>query len=359
MVRDADIVVVGAGIAGVATARALAQRGRRVLVLEQFVLDHTRGSSHGSSRIFRLSYPDAHYVRLALAAREGWRELEADCGERLIVPSGALDLGAIAIENAKALRSCGVAHELIDGGQVADRWGLRASRDEPALYQPDGGVALADRARAAFVSSARAAGAEIVEHVRVVSLAAARRTVRVTTDRGELTAAAVVVTAGAWAPGLLAPLGIELAVIPTRETVAYFAVPGAETLPSLIDAAIPTGGRHGIARRGVVSYAVSAPGVGLKAGLHHAGPPADPDEIGTADEAVVRWAGEWVESRYRAGVELVAEPETCLYTSTADESFVLERHGRVVVGSACSGHGFKFAPVVGRTLAALACDAAA
>lgn len=359
MVRDADIVVVGAGIAGVAVARALAQAGRRALVLEQFALDHRRGSSHGSSRIFRLSYPDPQYVRLALAALEGWRELEAECAERLILPTGALDLGPIAHANARALASCGVRHELLDGAQVAERWGLKASRGEPALFQPDGGITLADRARAAFVSSARASGAEIVEHVRVTALAPHRGAVRATTDRGELTAGAVVVTAGAWAPQLLAPLGIELSVIPTRETVAYFDVPGAERLPSLIDATTPSPVGYGLARKGLVSYAVAAPGVGLKAGLHHAGPPADPADAGAVDDAVVRWAGDWIASRYANAAGQAAEPETCLYTNTADESFVLERHGRIVVGSACSGHGFKFAPVVGRTLAALACDAAA
>ena len=85
MGRDADIVVVGAGITGVATARALAQAGRGVVLVEQFALGHDRGSSHGASRIFRLSYPDPHYVRLAQGALQSWRELEAECGEELIV----------------------------------------------------------------------------------------------------------------------------------------------------------------------------------------------------------------------------------------------------------------------------------
>jgi sarcosine oxidase len=95
----------------------------------------------------------------------------------------------------------------------------------------------------------------------------------------------------------------------------------------------------------------------LKAGLHHAGPVADPDEVGAVDEGVAAWVARWASTRYAdTGERLGAE--TCFYTSTADEGFVLERHGRVVVGSACSGHGFKFAPVVGRTLAALAREAA-
>ena len=92
MGRDADIVVIGAGITGVATARALAQAGRGVVLVEQFGLGHERGSSHGASRIFRLSYPDPHYVRLAQGALQSWRELEAECGEQLIVQTGGARL---------------------------------------------------------------------------------------------------------------------------------------------------------------------------------------------------------------------------------------------------------------------------
>ena len=103
MGRDADIVVVGAGITGVATARSLAQTGRGVVLVEQFGLGHDRGSSHGASRIFRLSYPDPHYVRLAQGALQSWRELEAEVGEELIVTTGGLDFGPVAVENARAL----------------------------------------------------------------------------------------------------------------------------------------------------------------------------------------------------------------------------------------------------------------
>ena len=100
------------------------------------------------------------------------------------------------------------------------------------------------------------------------------------------------------------------------------------------------------------------PGVGLKAGLHHSGPVGDPDGERGPDEGVAAWIGDWAAARSTASA-MIHAAETCLYTNTADEEFVLERHGRVVVGSACSGHGFKFAPAVGRTLAALAREAAA
>ena len=358
MGRDVDIVVIGAGITGVATARSLAQAGRGVVLVEQFVLGHERGSSHGASRIFRLSYPDSHLVRLAQGAFQSWRELEAECGEQLIVQTGGLDFGPSAAENARALASCGVRHEILTGAQVTKRWPITAAATEQVLFQPDAGITLADRAYRAMLAAAVEGGVVVLDHRRAARIEPSRHAVRVITDGDEIVAQACVVAAGAWARGLLAGAGIELAVVPTRETVAYFDLPTAMELPAVIDDAVPDAREHGLLRPGLINYALAAPGIGLKAGLHHAGPPADPDEPGSPDPAVVRWVSTWAARRY-AGVnpEPVAT-ETCLYTNTADEAFVLERHGRVVVASACSGHGFKFAPAFGRTIAALARDAA-
>jgi sarcosine oxidase len=356
--RDADIVVVGAGIAGAATARALGGYPGSVLLLEQFGLGHARGSSHGTSRIFRLNYPDERFVRMAMAADAAWRELEDARGERLIDRVGCLDLGPAALRSARAFAACGVRYERLSADEVNARWPLRLEPEEAAVFQPDGGVTFADKAHAALLDEAVERGVEVRDAMGVRALSADRGSVVVTLDRGEIRARAVVVTAGAWAAGLVAGVGIELPVVPTRETVVYVDVPGADLLPPLIDyGRLPAKGESGIARVGQSAYSLAAPGRGLKAGLHHSGPPADPDEDGEPDGRVADWAARWVATRYpEAGDTLGAE--TCLYTNTADEEFVLDRHGRVVVGSACSGHGFKFAPIVGRTLAALAREAA-
>jgi sarcosine oxidase len=346
MPRDVEIAVVGAGIAGAATAHELAQAGRSVALLEQFELVHSRGSSHGTSRIFRLSYPDERYVRLAREALPRWRELEAACGETLIVQTGSLDLGAIATENAPALAAGGVPHERLSGADVTARWGIATRPDEPALFHAEGGITRADRAHAVFLERARAKGVEVRDRTRVTTLRPDRDTVEVATEHGMLRVGAVVVAAGGWARELLEPLGINLPVTVTRETTSYFALEDADELPSVID-----GTSSGIA------YALAAPGLGLKAGLHHAGPETDPNRPGEPDPGVVAAAAEWVAERYPgAGLDPL-RAETCLYTNTLDESFVLERHDRVVVGSACSGHGFKFAPLVGARLAQLAVEA--
>jgi len=185
----------------------------------------------------------------------------------------------------------------------------------------------ADRARHALLE---AAGAEVETNRRIES-----------TD--ELDADAVVVTAGAWVRELVPDVPVTV----TRETVAYFKREGPPP-PSIVDLNAETGG-HGM-------YSLSDPVHGLKAGAHHAGADADPDADGAPDPAIVERISSWVRERFPDVDPDPVEAQACLYTTTADEHFVLERRGRVVVGSACSGHGFKFAPAVGRRLAALALD---
>lgn len=317
--RKKRIVVVGAGVMGLATAASLAQSGAAVSVLEQFEVGHTHGSSHGSARIFRISYPQASWVRLARESLPLWRELEGKAGGELLRTTGSLDLGS-DLPHAGALDECGEAYEQLDAPETLRRFGL----DSPSVYQRDGGVVLADRALAALRDGAVVAGARLQEGTRV-------------TDLEEIDADTVVVTAGAWAP----KLGIDLPVRVTRETVSYFDV-GRESL-SIVD----WSGEQ-------VVYALSTPEGRLKVGIHHAGTDTDPDDEGVPDPDRVRAATEWVAERF--GPAEPAYSETCLYTTTPDESFILERRGRYVIGSACSGHGFKFAPAIGRRLARLALD---
>jgi sarcosine oxidase len=350
MRRDADVVVVGGGITGVAALRALSRSGIDAVLLERFELGHTSGSSHGTSRIFRLSYPEPVYARLALTAWEGWRELETECGERLIVHTGSLDLGDEAANTERSLAELGVAFETLSGEAASRRWPLAFEPQAALVFQPDGGYLLADRAHTALAASARAAGGELVEWERVARVAIHADGVTVVTGVREITARAVVVAAGAWAQGLLAPLGIELPVVATRETVAYYSQPGVDELPPLIE--YPSSATPLPAEQAY--YALPAPERGLKAGVHHSGPPADPDEDGVPDTAVVDVTSAWVGRRFPAADTTPLAVETCLYTNTSDQRFVIERHQRVVVASACSGHGFKFAPVHGELIAGLA-----
>jgi sarcosine oxidase len=135
----------------------------------------------------------------------------------------------------------------------------------------------------------------------------------------------------------------------TRETVAYFRLDDPRPLPSVAKLR-PGTGAHAI-------YALPDPTYGLKVGCHNCGPEVDPDTSGDPAPELVARAAAWTREVFPTVAAEPAAVETCLYTSTADERFVLERHGRIVVGSACSGHGFKFAPAVGERLARLALEA--
>jgi sarcosine oxidase len=327
-----EIVVVGGGVMGLATARALARQGRDVVVLEQFRVGHKRGSSHGRSRIVRLAYPEADWVRLAQEAMAGWRALERETGETLVQLTGFAELvDDPAASSRDALEACGAAWELLQPEEFVRRFDVRVPDAWVAVLQPEAGFVHADRAQAAFRAAAERDGARIHEEAPVRSLDA-------------LDAETIVVTAGSWARPLLEEAGIELPVVPTRETVAFFRLERDSPPPAVV--AIMHGG-HGF-------YSLFDPEYGLKVGRHHSGPVADPDEEGAPDPEIVEAVTEWANRTYALDASEPAAVETCLYTNTDDERFVLERHGRIVVGSACSGHGFKFAPAVGERLAGLA-----
>lgn len=329
----AEVAVVGAGVMGSATAWALAKDGRDVRLIERFQAGHTRGSSHGRSRIVRLAYPEPEWVRLAQEAMSGWRELESESGARLLDLYGLLELVEDASQSSQeALDACGAPYELLSASEAGSRWPVGVPEGWAVLAQPEAGIVRADLAQQAFLECAVRRGARVEEETRVEAL-------------DDIDAEVVIVTAGAWARPLLQSSGIELDVRPTRETVAFFRRDG-EPLPSVVQLDPET--------QGHAMYSLYDPRYGLKAGAHHSGPETDPNEPGAPDERIVERVSEWVGQTYPDVDPVPVAVETCLYTNTPDESFVLERHGRIVVGSACSGHAFKFAPAVGARLAALA-----
>jgi sarcosine oxidase len=309
-----NVAVVGAGVMGSATAWALRERGVPVTLYEQFdSVDHHRGSSHGRTRIFRLAYPDEQWVRLAEEALQGWRDLDPDVlslhGLVELAPARRLT-SAAALERTGADFSFEVPDERV---RVPDGW--------TALWQPAAGVVHADRARHAFLR-----GIEV------------RTGDRVTPD--ELDADVVVLTVGAWITKLVPDVPVRA----TRETIAYFRHDG-PPLPSVVE--LNERSRHAL-------YALHDPVHGLKAGVHFGGPETDPDRAEPPSDVLVERIAAWVRERFPDAEPDPVGAESCIYTSTVDEAFVLERRGRVVVGSPCSGHGYKFAPAIGRRLAELA-----
>src|SRR6202043_3383908 len=158
----ADAVIIGAGLAGSATAWALARRGRSAVVLEAFQPGHRRGSSHGSARIFRRAYPDPLYVRLTGQAQVLWRQLADEAGEELVTTTGAIDYGPALPETMyEIMTGIGVPAELMKAEAAAERWPSISFGRDPILYHPDGGVIDPERAMAAMRGIAAARGAQI------------------------------------------------------------------------------------------------------------------------------------------------------------------------------------------------------
>lgn len=349
------VVVVGGGVMGAAAAWQLARRGHRVTVFEQFAHGHDRGSSHGNARIFRLAYPDRAWVDLARSSLASWRELEEESGRVLLRQPGALDHGDPGLVHpiATALDDAGVAHEWLSPDEATTRWpGLRL--ETPALFHPDGGTTDAQATVTALLGCAIDRGAQVHhgQRVRDVEVRSDDAVVHRTHGRPRV-ADRVVLTAGPWTSRLLAGRVDVPPMTVTREQPAIFAPTRPVDWPSVIhhgDSPAVVGGLD----ESIRGYVVPTPDGLVKVGEHHTGVVVDPDDPPHGPEparsARVRdYVRTWLPG-------LDAEPvrtETCLYTTTDSSDFVIDRVGPVVVAAGFSGHGFKFAPLVGKVLADL------
>ena len=215
-----DVVVVGAGVMGLASAWALRRAGRDVTVLEQFEVGHDRGSSHGASRIFRFAYDETEWVALAQEALPLWRELEQESGTEVLHLTGLLDARDDSAPLRRALEACSAEYELLAPAQVAERFGIELEGE--VVLELHGGIVRADRALAAF-----SRGIPIETGVQVLALRPGEDGVSLETSRGLIHAALAIVAAGAWATPLLADAGIELETSVSQETVSYFDLPAA------------------------------------------------------------------------------------------------------------------------------------
>ena len=347
-----DVVVVGAGAMGSAAAWCLARRGRAVALVERFGAGHSNGGSHGSSRIFRLAYPEPDYIRLAQAALPLWRELEDDAGAALLTITGGLDHGdeRSVQDVAQALEAGGVPFERGSAAEAAERWpGMRVEGD--FLHQADGGRIHADKTVAALHAAAARHGAVLRFEEGWAALDPRPDGVSVRSEASQYRARLAVVACGPWTPATVPPgvLGDSAplrSLTVTREQVLHFPRrPGdATTWPSFI---------HHTNR---FVYGLEAPSEGVKVAEHHAGPVlahADEQSSGLVPEARKR-VESYVE-KWLPGLEPTASSgTTCLYDTTPTEDFVIDSRGPVLVAAGFSGHGFKFAPAVGRLVAELA-----
>ena len=356
-----DAIVIGVGGMGSAAVYELARRGQTVLGLERYDIPHTMGSSHGLTRIIRLAYmEDPAYVPLLRRAYELWHETEARAGEPLLITTGGVDASTPEDDVFKgsllACQTFNLPHQVYTASELAKRFpAFHLPDGMMANYQPDAGFLLSERCIVVHVNLAMAYGAVIHGREQVLDWEPAGAGVTVRSDRGSYSADKLVITAGAWANKLLAPLRAGLAV-PERQVLAWLQ----PKRPDLFRTGhLPVWIIQGTEG---VYYGFPVHGIpGFKFGrMHHREESVDPDhmdrECHPEDEAILRT---FAERYFPEATGPTLSLKTCLFTNTPDEHFIVDRHPdypQVVLGAGYSGHGFKFASVMGEVLAELAVD---
>jgi sarcosine oxidase len=356
-----DVVVCGLGAMGSAALHQLACRGKRVLGIERYAPGHDRGSSHGATRIIRLGYFEhPSYVPLLRHAYALWRELEQGSGRELLHLTGIVEIGPPASTLVQGTLASvylhHLRHETLTASELMRRFpAFKLPVDHVGVFQPDGGWLAVEPAFEAWISSAARAGAEIRTCNTVRTIEQRPDAVRISTDDGIIEAGVAIVAVGAWTKSLMPALAAPLRV--TREVMGWFeardpALCASNRLPVFM-----LESRHGM-HYGIPPNSANVAG-GIKvAKHHHRDEIVDPDDydrtVSQADEALIRAA--LVDHVPAANGRLLAA-KTCLYTVTPDGDFLIDRlpgSPRIIVASPCSGHGFKFAPVIGEILADLA-----
>jgi sarcosine oxidase len=357
-----DAIVVGLGSHGSAAAAVLARRGQRVLGLERFGRGEAFGSSGGWSRMIRIAHFEHPWlVPLAVASWDRWEDLERETATPLLTGTGGLYGGpsgsAIVAGASDSAGGHGLPHEVLDSDEIHRRWPiLEPAEDTVAILEERAGTIRIDRAIAAHLAVAERDGARLEFGRRVVDWRPADGGgFEVETADGQIVGGEhLVLTAGPWigevVPDVRLPLTVEREVpMWFRPTVDPARV-GADRLPVWV-----------LRDADTIFYGIPYdPGLGLKVSIHHWGTFVDPDtverEVGEPDIARVR---KFLRARMPLADGPLAGAKVCLYTNTPDEAFVIDRHPAapgIAFASACSGHGFKFAPVIGEILADLATD---
>ena len=369
---QADVAIVGLGAMGAATLYQLARRGVRAIGIDRFAPPHAMGSSHGETRITRLAVGEGeHYVPFVRRSHEIWRELEAATGQELLSQCGLLMMAPRGVRTghhgktdflnrtAAIARSHGIAHEMLDPDAIGARFpAFELNGDEEGYFEPGGGFVHPERCIAAQLQEAQRMGATVLSGRTVNRIERHGGGVAIGTDAGALQAGQVVVAAGAWTGALLgAPFRSVL--VPRRQVLHW--LPLADEGPFQADRCPAYIWMHGAQPEDYFYGFPALPGSNeVKVASEQYAAEADPDRL---DRTVARPEAEAMFTAHTAGRLRGAAAPTrsvaCMYTVTPDSGFVIERHpgqDRIIVVSACSGHGFKHSAAIGEAVAQLACD---
>ncbi len=353
-----DVAVIGLGATGSAALHRLALRNVHVVGIDARMPGHDRGSSHGETRIIRLGYFEhPSYVPLVREAFTLWRALERETAVNLLMVTGIVEIGApdcaLVRGTLASSQQHRLPHDILDAPALMKRFpAFRVPPDYVGVFQPDAGFLDAEACVAAQVAAARAAGAEILTPCPVLKIEASARGVRIVMANRTIEAGKAVVAAGPWLKTLLPDLPAPVRV--TRQVLGWFtpkdAAPFASEKFPIFLFESPHGVHYGFPPN---------TGGNLKISKHHHFDEAvEPDtcdrEVSSRDQQGIR---DFITDYLPAADGPMVEAKTCLYTMTPDGDFIIDRlpgNPNIVIASPCSGHGFKFAPVIGDILADLA-----
>lgn len=360
-----DVIVTGLGAMGSSAIYQLAGRGKRVLGLEQFTPGHDKGSSHGHSRIIRQAiFEHPTYVPLALRAYELWERLQEETGQDLMALTGGLMVGNPDSElvrgTVRSAKEHGLPYELLDVAEIRRRYPvLTPSPGMVAVYEEQTGIVRPEATVRAYLERARALGAEMHFEEPVLSweAVASGDRVRVQTPHGSYEAERLVITAGPWAPRLLRDLGLPLEV--TRMLMYWFEPLGG--VEPFLPGHFPVANYEPDDGNKFTCWPVLDDEPGLKATfIRSQGVPCTPETLDRhvheeEIEFMRRYLAEYVPAAAGHCLGAVA----CMYTNTPDKHFVIDLYPdypQVSFASPCSGHGFKYASVIGEIMADLATE---
>ncbi|WP_256760924.1 N-methyl-L-tryptophan oxidase [Cohnella sp. WQ 127256] len=350
-----DVIVVGAGSMGISAGYELARRGLRTLLIDAFDPPHQMGSHHGESRLIRHAYSGGPaYVKMALRADERWLELEKLTGEKLLERSGVLNLYDPAQysydDRIQDTIDHGVITESLNASQIRERWsGVQVPESYRAMYETNAGYLFSERCIAAYKKLALQSGVTLLTHTVVTKIIAEKSFVSVSTKEDEFIAHKVIVSAGAWFRSFASL--IDLPIKAVRKVVGWF-----EPSDSSFDAGVFPGFTVGDSSGGYYGFP-SIGGAGVKIGRHDTGVDWQEGEVLAPfgaypeDEDDLRST---LESFLPGAAGKLLQGAACKYEMTPDEHFIIDthpEHPNILLAGGFSGHGFKFASVVGEMLA--------
>lgn len=354
-----DVVVIGGGVMGLATAYHLAREGKTVLLFDQFKIAHDQGQSYGESRMFSVTYGEVEYAKLALQSKELWHELEMMAAEKILFRAGGIDVGegekecTSILEVSNTMQALGIDHEIWEYRTLRQKLPVwRLQENSLALYSPADAVIRPTHTVITLFEQARRFGAVIRDQEQVTKIFSGAPRFGVVTAKGRYLAKNLIVTCGVWTNQVLAYLNFSLPIQSTKEQTVYFRPKANAT--ALVFGVLPMW-YH---RQEPVAYGFPIFGEpGLKVGFHRDGMKVGIDEYDGAPRASVT-------ERLRAYLDRCLSDaagesfgeRTCLYDQTPDDDFIVGQIPgipNVFVGVGFSGHGFGPAIAIGRALADL------